>query len=113
MESRYRAYFSVLFCHYVTWSTYTILLACDRNQLLQLSGRVFNCKSSDLDSIPSWDRYDYFHSTKMAPTLNNIPYVRSVHKNSPLVSIHAIPVPRNLKTTSNLKGVCHRVFIGV
>ena len=48
----------------VTGSRYnTLLLPCVRSQLLQLCGRVFACRSSNLGSIPGWDRVKYFRST--------------------------------------------------
>ena len=41
----------------------------------------------------------------MAPTLNNPPYDRSVHKYLHLIHFHMIPVPRNLGRNFKLEGV--------
>ena len=58
----------------------------------------------------SWVRFPagtgkYFRSTKMAPTVNNPPYDRSVHKYLPWIHFHMIHVPRNSRTNFKLKGV--------
>ena len=41
----------------------------------------------------------------MAPTVNNPPYDRSVHKYLPCIHFHMILVPRNSRTNFKLEGV--------
>ena len=49
----------------------TLLLPRGRSQLLQRRDRVFACRSSNLGSIPSWDRLKYFRYMTFA-TLHSL-----------------------------------------
>ena len=58
----------------------TLLLPCCRRWLLQRRSRVFACRSSDLVSIPDWNRLKYFRSRTLATVqFLSFPWVGTWH----------------------------------